>query len=120
MGPTRPVPNSREAGAAIKEPQAFANALFLAEGGRLIGNDVATAGQRLLLPAELRRMEARGEWSACVSQRAHPNNRRITPADTLRCRRLDGGHDPSGNRGIRCAARRPSPVDSLVMADTIR
>jgi hypothetical protein len=53
---------SREAGASIKERQAFANALFLAEGGRLVGNDAATAGQRFLLPAELRRMRARGEW----------------------------------------------------------
>jgi len=53
---------SREAGASIKERQAFANAVFLAEGGRLVGSDAATAGQRFLLPAELRRLQARGDW----------------------------------------------------------
>jgi hypothetical protein len=50
---------SREAGASIRERRAFATALFVAEGGRLIGNAAATAGQRFLLPAGLRRMQAR-------------------------------------------------------------
>jgi alkylated DNA nucleotide flippase Atl1 len=53
---------SREAGASIRERQAFANALFVSEGGRLVGNQAAAVGQRFMLPAELRRLRARGEW----------------------------------------------------------
>jgi alkylated DNA nucleotide flippase Atl1 len=53
---------SREAGASIRERQAFANALFVSEGGRLVGDGAAAVGQRFMLPAELRRLRARGEW----------------------------------------------------------
>jgi alkylated DNA nucleotide flippase Atl1 len=52
---------SREAGARAKERQSLANAMFVAEGGRLVANDAAVRSQRYLLPAELRRLRASGE-----------------------------------------------------------
>ena len=50
---------SREAGAKTTDRQALANAMYVAEGGRLGANDAAATGQRFLLAAELRRLRAR-------------------------------------------------------------
>jgi alkylated DNA nucleotide flippase Atl1 len=52
---------SRAAGANSRERQALANAMYLAEGGRLVANDAAPSSQRFLLAAELRRRRGRGE-----------------------------------------------------------
>ena len=52
---------SREAGARTRERHALANAMYVAEGGRLAANEAASSGQRYLLRAELRRRRARGE-----------------------------------------------------------
>jgi alkylated DNA nucleotide flippase Atl1 len=52
---------SRTAASNIRQRQALANAMYVAEGGRLVANDAAPSSQRFLLAAELRRRRDRGE-----------------------------------------------------------